>query len=227
MIAGVRCIHYQNESEGENMNGLIITIGRQYGSGGREIGEKLAQKLNIPCYDKLIMDEISSKSNVSVDLVEKIEENQKETMRFMVFNTYYGSGIFAPEHSIATRVHTARVNTIKELAEKGSCVMIGRGADYILKDEPHILNFYITASQEARIRRVQKRQGISEKEALKMMSDTDKNRAKFYNGNTDKKWGEAANYSLCVDSSVLGIDETVEALYRYVNAYIREFQVTI
>ena len=134
---------------------LIICIGREYGSGGREIGEKLAERLGLPCYDKLIMDRIARESNLHPDFVKKLEENHKEIMRHSVFNTYYcGAHSILNEPSVATKIDMARTRAIKDLAKNGSCVMVGRAADYVLKDEEHVISLFICADRTCKISRI-------------------------------------------------------------------------
>ena len=207
---------------------IIITIGREYGSGGREIGEKIAERWGIPCYDKLIVDRTVKESNIDPDLVKKLEENHKEVMRHTVINTYYGHhGMFGllNEPSIATKIDVARTNAIKDLSKNGSCVMIGRAADYVLKDEENIISLFICADRECRIARIMERQSVSRNKAKKLIKDVDKNRSEFYNFNTDKKWGVASSYDLTINSSLLGIDDTVEAILSYIYTYLKNHKL--
>lgn len=200
---------------------IIITIGREYGSGGREIGEKLAERLGISCYDKLIIDRIAKESNMDPNFVKKIEENQKEIMRHTVYHTYYDMHTVISEPSIATKINMVRIKVIEDLSKNGSCVIIGRASDCILKEEKNLLSFFICANDECRINRIMERQDCNRKTAKKMIKQVDKNRAEFYNFNSDKIWGSPSSYNFTVNSSFLGIDGTVEAILSYIYTYLR------
>ena len=180
----------------------IITISREFGSGGRFIGEEVAKKLGIAYYDKNIIGQIAEKSGLSP---EYIQENAELSPKKGLF-AYAFSGRDITGKSVEDMVYEAQRNIILELAEKEPCVIIGRNADYILKDRDDVLNVFIHGDMPEKIKRITGLHNVEEKEAVKMMADTDKRRRTNYNFYTDQNWGKASNYTLCLNSSQLGYD---------------------
>ena len=180
----------------------IITISREFGSGGRFIGEEVAKKLGIAYYDKNVINEIAEKSGLSP---EYIQENAELSPKKGMF-AYALAGRDITGRSVEDMVHEAQRKVILDLAEKESCVIIGRNADYILKDRDDVLNVFIHGDMPEKIQRIIRLYNVEEKEAAKMIADTDKRRMTNYNFYTDQKWGKASNYTLCLNSSQLGYD---------------------
>ena len=180
----------------------IITISREFGSGGRFIGEEVAKKLGIAYYDKNIIGQIAEKSGLSP---EYIQENAELSPKKGLF-AYAFSGRDITGKSVEDMVYEAQRNIILELAEKEPCVIIGRNADYILKDRDDVLNVFIHGEMPEKIKRITGLYNVKEKEAVKTMADTDKRRRTNYNFYTDQNWGKASNYTLCLNSSQLGYD---------------------
>ena len=180
----------------------IITISREFGSGGRFIGEEVAKKLGIAYYDKNIIGQIAEKSGLSP---EYIQENAELSPKKGLF-AYAFSGRDITGKSVEDMVYEAQRNIILELAEKEPCVIIGRNADFILKDRDDVLNVFIHGDMPEKIKRITGLYNVKEKEAVKMMADTDKRRRTNYNFYTDQNWGKASNYTLCLNSSQLGYD---------------------
>ena len=180
----------------------IITISREFGSGGRFIGEEVAKKLGIAYYDKNIINHIAEESGLSP---EYIQENAELSPKKGLF-AYAFSGRDITGKSVEDMVYEAQRNIILELAEKEPCVIIGRNADYILKDRDDVLNVFIHGDMPEKIKRITGLHNVEEKEAVKMMADTDKRRRTNYNFYTDQNWGKASNYTLCLNSSQLGYD---------------------
>ena len=180
----------------------IITISREFGSGGRFIGEEVAKKLGIAYYDKNIIGQIAEKSGLSP---EYIQENAELSPKKGLF-AYAFSGRDITGKSVEDMVYEAQRNIILELAEKEPCVIIGRNANYILKDRDDVLNVFIHGDMPEKIQRITGLYNVKEKEAVKMMADTDKRRRTNYNFYTDQNWGKASNYTLCLNSSQLGYD---------------------
>ena len=184
------------------MEKRIITISREFGSGGRFIGEEVAKKLGIAYYDKNIINEIAEKSGLSP---EYIQENAELSPKKGLF-AYAFAGRDITGKSIEDMVYEAQRNVILELAGKEPCVIIGRNADYILKDRDDLLNVFIHGDAPEKTQRIRQIYHVSEKDAVKMMADTDKRRMANYNFYTNQKWGKASNYTLCLNSSQLGYD---------------------
>ena len=180
----------------------IITISREFGSGGRFIGEEVAKKLGIAYYDKNVINEIAEKSGLSP---EYIQENAELSPKKGMF-AYALAGRDITGRSVEDMVHEAQRKVILELAEKASCVIIGRNADYILKDRDDVLNVFIHGNMPEKTQRIIRLYNVDEKKAVKMMADTDKRRMTNYNFYTEHKWGKASNYTLCLNSSQLGYD---------------------
>ena len=180
----------------------IITISREFGSGGRFIGEEVAKKLGIAYYDKNIIGQIAEKSGLSP---EYIQENAELSPKKGLF-AYAFSGRDITGKSVEDMVYEVQRNIILELAEKEPCVIIGRNADYILKDRDDVLNVFIHGDMPEKIKRITGLYNVKEKEAVKMMADTDKRRRTNYNFYTDQNWGKASNYTRCLNSSQLGYD---------------------
>ena len=180
----------------------IITISREFGSGGRFIGEEVAKKLGIAYYDKNIINEIAEKSGLSP---EYIQENAELSPKKGLL-AYALAGRDITGKSVEDMVYEAQRKVILDLAEKGPCVIIGRNTDYILKDRDDVLNVFIHGDMPEKTQRIIRLYNVEEKEAVKMMADTDKRRMTNYRFYTDRKWGMAGNYTLSLNSSELGYD---------------------
>lgn len=193
----------------------VIAISRQYGSGGHEIGRKLAKKLGIRFYDKGLLAEISQKSGMSQNIVEYYDEMPTRSLLFSLAMDAYPMS-FA-EVPLNQKVYQAQVETIKSIAEKESCIIIGRCADSVLSDNPNLISVFIHADMDTKIARVVERDGLNKDKARDKILKTDRKRASFYNFYAmDKKWGESNSHDLTVNSGKIGIDETVVMLYDYV-----------
>ena len=184
------------------MTKRIITISREFGSGGRFIGEEVAKKLGVAYYDKDIIGKIAEQSGLSP---EYIQENAELSPKKGLF-AYAFSGRDITGKSVGDMVYEAQRKIIMEIAEKESCVIIGRNADFILKDRNDVLNVFIHGDMPEKTQRIIDVYNVEEKEAVKMMADTDKRRMTNYNFYTEQKWGKASNYTLCLNSSQLGYD---------------------
>ena len=184
------------------MKKRIITISREFGSGGRFIGEEVAKKLGIAYYDKNIINDIAEKSGLSPEYVQKNAELSPKKGLF----AYAFAGRDITGKSVEDMVYEAQRKVILELAEKEPCVIIGRNADYILKDRDDVLNVFIYGDTPEKIQRITRLYNVEEQKAVKMMVDIDKRRMANYNFYTNQKWGKADNYTLCLNSSKLGYD---------------------
>ena len=184
------------------MKKRIITISREFGSGGRFIGEEVARKLGIAYYDKNIISQIAEKSGLSP---EYIQENAELSPKKGLF-AYALAGRDITGKSVEDMVYEAQRKVILDLAKKEPCVIIGRNADYILKDRDDVLNVFIHGDMPEKIQRITDLYNVEKQKAVKMMEDTDKRRKTNYNFYTDQNWGKASNYTLCLNSSQLGYD---------------------
>ena len=191
----------------------IITIGRQFGSGGKEIGIRVAKELGIPFYDKELLQEAAKKSGLCEKIFENFDERPKSLLYSIAMDSYMfslpGAGV---GDSLEQQVYLATFNTIRRLAGEGPCVIIGRCADYALSENPDRLSLFIHAPIEARVERVVRRQKVSLEEARKLIAKTDKRRASYYEYYTSKKWGAVDSYDFCLNSNYLGLGRTVELI---------------
>ena len=184
------------------MSKKIITISREFGSGGRFIGEEVAKKMGMKYYDKDIIGQIAEKSGFSQDYIQKNAELSPKKGIF----AYAFAGRDITGKSVEDMVHEAQRKVILEIAEKGECVIIGRNADFILKDRDDVLNVFIHGDKPEKIERICRLYNVTETEALKMMADIDKRRMTNYRYYTEQKWGMSSNYTLSLNSSQLGYD---------------------
>lgn len=192
----------------------IITIGRQCGSGGREVGIALAKDLNIPYYDKELLKRAAKESGLCEEVFEKFDEKPTSSLLYSIVMDPYSLGIGANgiDMPINHKVFLAAFDTIKKIADEGPCVMIGRCADYALADYSNVINFFLFAPMEDRIKRVAERRELTPEKAKDYIQKAEKQRASYYNYYTTKKWGATTSYNYCLDTSVLGIDGTVELI---------------
>ena len=180
----------------------IITISREFGSGGRFIGEEIAKKLGIAYYDKNMIYEIAEKSGLSPEYIQESAELSPKKGLF----AYAFAGRDITGKSVEDLVYEAQRKVILELAEKEPCVIIGRNADYILKDREDVLNVFIYGNMPEKVQRICRLYKAEKQEAVKMMADIDKRRMTNYNFYTNQSWGKASNYTLCLNSSQIGYD---------------------
>lgn len=197
----------------------VITIGRQYGSGGREIGQKLAGHLGIKCYDNELLDRAAKESGICQELFENHDEKPTNSFLYSLVMDTYSMGYASAALSgmpINHKVFLAQFNAIKKIADEGPCVMVGRCADYALDDYPNRISVFIYGSMDKRIRRIADKYNFTDAKAKDVITKTDKQRASYYNYYTNKRWGDIASYDLCINSSILGIDGTVEILRQFI-----------
>ena len=201
-------------------NKYVITIGRQFGSGGRAIGEKLAKKLSIPFYDKELISLAAKESGTDPDVFKNIDETATNSLLYSISMGMYsfGNGALAMgDLPVNDKLYLLQHQIIKDLATKGPCVIVGRCADYILKDHVHCVNVFIYADMEYRKKRAIGAHDIEEKRAEHIINKTDKTRANYYSFYSGQKWGMPQNYDLCINSAKLSDDEIVELICSYIN----------
>lgn len=196
---------------------IVITIGRQLGSGGRQIGLKLAERMNLAFYDKELLQIASRESGIGREFFERMDEQESYSifpglpgLKGSVFEEAYGNYYLSNE-----RLFKIQSDVIRQLAEEKPCLFVGRCADYILKDHPLCLKIFISADWADRIKRISEIYEFTAQKSKEFIEKYDKKRAAYYNYFTSKKWGFAASYDLCINSSILGIDETVRFIQRF------------
>ncbi len=200
------------------MEKVVITIARQYGSGGRTVGEMLANDLNVHYYDKELMKLASDDSGINEALFVKADEKVKNTLLFRAAKNAYNGELIPPESEDFVsndNLFNYQAKIIKQLAEEESCVIIGRCADYILKDYDNVLSVFVHAPKDFCIEQAAKKLSMSTREIEKYIARTDKRRADYYKYHTGREWTDARNYDLCLDSSKLGFERCVEEIKAY------------
>ena len=202
-------------------NHLIITIGRECGSGGRHIGKKLAEELGIKCYDKELIDVAVKKSGLCKEIFETHDEKPTSSFLYsLVMDTYslgYASSAYM-DMPLNHKVFLAQFDTIKQIASEESCVIIGRCADYALADFPNVVTVFITADEDVKIQTLMGRHDMTEAQAKSFMAKTDKKRASYYNYYSSKRWGDSKSYDLCINSSKVGMDGAIKIIKEFADA---------
>lgn len=200
----------------------IITIGRQFGSAGREIGEKLAERFQIKCYDKELLKRAAIESGFCEEMIQNHDERPTNSFLYnLVMDAYslgYNGSSFV-DMPISHKVFLAQFDTIRKIADEGSCVIVGRCADYALADNKNALHLFIYADEESKIARIMERYDLTRDKAAEMILKKDKQRQSYYNYYSSKKWGRADSYDLCINSSKLGVDGTVDLIVKYIEAF--------
>ena len=205
-------------------NNLIITIGRESGSGGRHIGKKLAEELGVKCYDKELIDVAVKKSGLCKEIFETHDEKPTSSFLYsLVMDTYslgYAGSAYM-DMPLNHKVFLAQFDTIKQIASEEPCVIIGRCADYALAEFPNVVSVFITADEDEKIKTLMARHDMNETQAKAFMAKTDKKRASYYNYYSSKRWGDSKSYDLCINSSKVGIDGAI----RIIKAFAEEKQL--
>lgn len=197
------------------MEKKIITISRQYGSGGRYVGQKLSEKLGIPCYDEKLIDMVAKESGFAQNFVAEKGERMTGSLLFNIASSLsFANNVFSTNNGVTLQdeIYFTQNRIIKELADKGPCVIVGRCADYILREREDCLNVFIFADNESKIERAEKYFNITREEAPAVLKKKDKARANHYKYYTDQEWGMASNYDLCLNSGLIGIEGCVKAI---------------
>lgn len=203
---------------------FIINIGRELGSGGKAIGERLAKMYNIHVYDKKLIKLAAEESGLCQQFFEKADENNKGFISSLMGGLrvpFIGEGTVYDNYLSNDALFKIQSDVIRKLAESESCIFIGRCADYILRDHPRCVNIFITADMADRVKRVSELMGISEKEAEKQCVEGDEKRASYYNYYSAKTWGAASSYDFCINSSALGIDATTDIIEDFISQKLK------
>ena len=200
------------------MSNVIITIARQYGSGGKTVGKMLAKELDIPYYDREIISMAAEESGVNPTLFQ--DEFKHHGLRALLSGGYKGSRLLSPESAGFTsddNLFNYQAKIIKKLAETESCVIVGRCADYILRNYPNVMSVFVHAPHDFCMEQAMLRSSMTEREMEKFIAKTDKYRGEYYHYYTGQEWSSALHYDLCLDSSKLGFDKCVDAILAYRN----------
>ncbi len=196
---------------------IIISVGREFGSGGHEIAECLAKHYNIPLYDKEIFDHVEKKGSINADVAKYFDEKPVNP----IFYPVSMDGSYLPlEQTVAN--HIFDFIRTKGDKEKESFVIVGRCAEYVLRDNPNVVSIFILGDKETKKQRVMEKYQLDEKAALSRMRKEDKMRKTYHNFYADGKWGDSRSYDVCVNSSTLGVEKTVESLIAYIDRFLAE-----
>lgn len=205
---------------------LIITIARQYGSGGREIGERVAEILDIPMYDKELIKDAAAKGSLNEEVLRTTDESAANSLLYtlaMGSNVLGATMQFGYKMPLNDKLFILQSEVIREYAAAGSCVIIGRCADYVLRDEENVLKIFIYSNIETREKRIRERYpDIKSSQVLDVINKTDKRRASYYNFYTGNKWGKYDNYDLAINAATFGIEKTAELIADFAKNFIKE-----
>lgn len=212
------------------MENIVITIARQYGSGGRTVGQMLADQLGIHFYDKELLKLASEESGINEALFVNADEKLKSSRLFRIAKNAYNGELIPPESDDFTSTNNLfnyQAKIIRQLAEEEACVIMGRCADYVLKDAPNVLSVFVHAPMDFCIKKAGEKHSMSIKELEKLINKTDKHRGEYYRYHTGREWTDARNYDLCLDSSKLGFERCVEEIIAYMKVRFGESAVRL
>lgn len=211
----------------QDMDNIVITIARQYGSGGKTIGEMLADRMGIHFYNKELMKLASEDSGINEALFVNADETVKNTRLFKIAQNVYSGELIPPESDDFTsndNLFNYQAKIVRRLAEEESCVIVGRCADFVLKDYDNVLSVFIHAPHDFCMEQAAKKHSMSAKELERFIRTTDKHRADYYRYHTGREWTDARNYDLCLDSSKLGFERCVEEIIAYMKVRFPKVQ---
>lgn len=191
---------------------VVLCISREYGSGGREVGQKLSELLGIPYYDKELLERTAKEHSVPQDFIDELDERPLGWLSAGVQNPYRADYYDAMYYVMNDRVFFLQAETIKSIAAEGSCIIIGRVAEEVLRDDPDMVAVFIHACKADRVKRIMGKQDLTAKEAERLIKKYDKNRANYHNFYSDRKWGECSSYHFSVSTSKFGVDGAVKAI---------------
>lgn len=203
------------------MGNKVYTIGREFGSMGLLVGQKLAERLGIKYYDKELLQQAAKDSGFCEEIFESHDEKPSNSFLYSLVMDTYSAGSYTAvpflDMPLNHKVFLAQFDTIKNIAEKESCVIVGRCADYALANNPDVINIFVRADLEDRIKIISKRMNLTENKAKDMILKNDKQRASYYNYYTSKKWGDASSYDLCINTSKISVDNAVDLILDFRN----------
>lgn len=200
---------------------LVITIGRQCGSGGKKIGQALAEKMGVNCYDKELLTLAAKNSGLCEELFETHDEKPTSSFLYSLVMDTYSLGYTTSAYMdmpINHKIFLAQFDSIKKLADEESCVIVGRCADYALADYPNTVSVFITGDDDRRIQNLKELYKVDDAKAKDIMVKTDKKRASYYNYYSSKKWGDSRSYDLCINSSKLGLEGSINMILEFAKA---------
>ena len=196
----------------------IITIGREYGSAGRQIGYKVAEDLGIKLYDREMLERAAKESGICEELFETHDEKPTNSFLYSLVMDSYSFGYPSSSYTdmpINHKIFLAQFDTIRKIASEGPCILVGRCADYALEEFDNVLSVFIHADMDARVRRIARIYDLTDAKAKDRIIKTDKKRSSYYNYYTSKKWGDARSYDLCLNTSQISVEDSIELILKY------------
>ena len=204
-------------------NHFVISLGREFGSGGKYIGEELSKRFGIKCYDKEILKKVAKDYHIDMKTLESVSEKQKSSFWYSFATNYVFDKKRVTPVSASDDLFLKQAKVIEELASLEDCVIIGRCSDYILKGKENVIRLFVYASDKSfKIERKKEFENLSEKEAMKKIEKIDKERSEYYEYYTSQKWGDKSNYELCIDTSIVGVEKTIDLLEQYIKNRINK-----
>ena len=202
------------------MKNFIISIGRQLGSGGKEIAEKLGERLNINVYDKTLLEVAAKESGIDATVFETADEQENSGLFGGLFSIHGSIGEYMPMGGYMgnDKLFEIQSETIRNIADRENCIIVGRCAEYVLRDHPGMISIFITSDKHDRIRRIMEKEKLDYEKAMEFIEKGDKRRRSYHDYYATTHWGEARSYDICVNSSKMGIDGTVELLYNFITS---------
>ena len=201
------------------MDNIVVTIARQYGSGGKTIGEMYAKEMGIPCYGRNLLQMAADESGISEQLFMQLDEKLRNSPLLRMTTDVYDGKVISPGHKdfvSAKNLFNYQAEIIKRVAKTENCVIVGRAADFVLKDYPNVVSVFVHASPEVNLARAMERNSMTTAEMEKFIASTDKYRAEYYKHYTGREWSDARNYDLCLNSGKLGLEKCVEEIKAYI-----------
>lgn len=198
---------------------MIITVGRQYGSGGRRLAKMLSEHFNIPLYDKDLINRVSEETGIAGEFFKKVDEQPSDSFFSMILNSFsYGNSCNCADSVLSgNSLFCMQSKVIRNIAAEGDCIFVGRCADYILRDREDVLSIFVTADLDDRVKRVAEYEGISEQSAKDVIEKADKTRAAYYNFYTEKRWGRGSSYDICLNSSKISLEQCMDIITQILN----------
>lgn len=207
---------------------IIISIGRQFGAGGRSIGKALAEALHIDYYDSELITVTARECGLDPEFFKKADEKSEKNFFLQQIEEYISGGFFTNSLLSNDQLFKLQSDTIRKLADEKPCVIVGRCSDYVLRDNPHCISIFLHSSDEDRIQRIKKRmEGESDDKILDMMKLADKRRANYYNFYSNKTWGASSTYTLSIDVSAMGEEATLEFLLEFIHRKAKQLGIEI
>ena len=199
----------------------VVTISRQYASGGREVAEKLAKEYGVPFYDRALIAKAAKESGCAEAAFDNVEMKATNSLLYSIamgMNAYGSPDLGYTHLSLDDRIYIAQSDIIRKVADEGPCIIVGRCADYVLRERKDVVNIFIWSSMPFRIKRAIERDGVEPDKAEETITRMDKRRANYYNYHAIEKWGVVTNYHLAIQNDFRGVDKTVEVIKQFINS---------